>query len=309
MSSIDRKIFKRPIESLGLQAVKTVNSDATVLELIGFLKINKIGAVPIVSENKLSGILTERDLLRKLPSNGDLNDTHKVSHFMTPKPLGLKMSDSIEKAFRVMTERDIRHLPIVDDSNSPVGLISVKDILRMIIDEFPEEVASLGTTNSKAVLVEDVADDAFSTDVLNASVDGTLNSSLFHLPIRKAVEGEALILPESAKLQEVLMHLQKAKVGACVLTSYETMVTGVITERDFLMKIFGTELLQQNPKVQTVMTKDPDCLFSRHKIAYAINNMFTYNYRRIIIVDEDNYPLSLVTLLDILKFCARYLFK
>ena len=75
------------------------------------------------------------------------------------------------------------------------------------------------------------------------------------------------------------------------------------------MRIFGTNLLQQNPPVSQLMTKNPDCLFSRHKIAYAINNMFTFNYRRVIIVDEDHFPLTLVTLLEVLKFCARYLYK
>lgn len=75
-----------------------------------------------------------------------------------------------------------------------------------------------------------------------------------------------------------------------------------------MFKIFGKIRLDEGPvPVKDFMTRNPHTLLSKHFIAYAINNMFTFHYRNIVVVDEDRVPVAVVGLLDIFKYLADFL--
>jgi len=102
-----------------------------------------IGCVLVVKKGRLEGIFTERDILMKIVASGkDLART-KVEEVMTSDPEVLEPDDMLAFALKYMHLGGYRHLPVVDDRQHPVGILSVKNIVDYLADYFPQEVLTL----------------------------------------------------------------------------------------------------------------------------------------------------------------------
>ena len=106
-----------------------------------------MGCVLVVDDDRLTGILTERDLLLKM-EGADLAES--VARFMTPDPETLQLDDPIVWALNRMAVGGYRHVPLVDDEGRPVGILSVKDIVHYIVALFPNEVLTLPPDPARA---------------------------------------------------------------------------------------------------------------------------------------------------------------
>jgi CBS domain-containing protein len=113
---------------------------ATVREAIRVMREHRIGCVLVVEEERLVGIITERDLLLKV-EDADLG--RPIQALMTPDPEVLTLDDPIVYALNKMSVGGFRHVPLVDDARRPVGIVSVKDIIDYIADFFPNDVLTV----------------------------------------------------------------------------------------------------------------------------------------------------------------------
>ena len=120
-------------------AVVTIRSDATVLELLETLEKHRIGAV-VVSDDGLTvtGIVSERDVVRHLHTDGVGVLDKTVAMIMTKDVQTCTPQDGIEDLARVMTEHRVRHIPVVVDGKA-VGIVSIGDIVKGRIDELQTE--------------------------------------------------------------------------------------------------------------------------------------------------------------------------
>jgi CBS domain-containing protein len=108
----------------------SVAPDATVLEALNVLKQHRIGAV-LVMEGKdaIAGVLSERDIVRALPDRGAGLLHMKVSELMTRAVITCAPSDSLDQVMALMTEKRIRHLPVVENKRL-LGVISIGDVVK-----------------------------------------------------------------------------------------------------------------------------------------------------------------------------------
>jgi len=104
---------------------------ATVSEKMGSLNE---GAVLVFDQNRLAGIFSERDLLRKVISKGMNPASVKVEDVMTRNPITVTTETHVRDCVRLVREKGFRHLPVVDDKGTPVGIISTRDFLQFIVD-------------------------------------------------------------------------------------------------------------------------------------------------------------------------------
>ena len=108
--------------------VISVSPMTSIREAAKTMHENAVGSVLVVDENgKLQGIFTERDLVRVVATDKDLN--RPVKEFMTKSVETLKPNDSLWKALEIMTNLGVRHIPIVDDDRKPLGVVSMRDLL------------------------------------------------------------------------------------------------------------------------------------------------------------------------------------
>lgn len=120
--------------------VETISPDATVSELVSKLTEMKIGALVVSPDgNKIAGIVSERDIVKNLAERGpNMLDT-LVSEIMTPTvqcaPQGAKTVDMME----LMTQSRIRHVPVLDEDQSMVGIVSIGDVVKSRLSELEYE--------------------------------------------------------------------------------------------------------------------------------------------------------------------------
>lgn len=119
-----------------------VRPDQTVAQTVELMREQRVGCVLVASGNKLVGIFTERDLMGRVLAEGKPL-TQPVSDFMTPNPVTVHPKDPISAAVRRMNEGGYRHLPVVDGTGRPVGVLSVKRIVHYLVEHFPTTVYNL----------------------------------------------------------------------------------------------------------------------------------------------------------------------
>ncbi len=112
----------------------SVSPRSTVLEAIKLMADKSIGAVIVLSDNQLKGILSERDYTCKVILKGRSSSDTPVADIMQSKVICARPDSSMEECMVLMTEKKIRHLPVIDDQ-AIVGMISIGDIVKEIISE------------------------------------------------------------------------------------------------------------------------------------------------------------------------------
>ena len=123
--------------------VFAVSPDAKISDAVSVLSGKNIGAV-IVKDNSDSvvGILSERDVVRRLGERGDAALSMRVSECMTPNPYTAEPGTTLDEVMALMTEKRIRHLPVTHDGKL-AGVISIGDVVKRKIEQAEQEAASL----------------------------------------------------------------------------------------------------------------------------------------------------------------------
>ena len=120
----------------------TVRPTASVKEVVEILNKHGIGAVVVAEESgALKGIVSERDIVRSLAKKpGLLKD--KVSTLMTTKVFSINMDATSSDLLQIMTEKRIRHIPILDGRNI-VGMVSIGDVVKRILEKYESEAEQM----------------------------------------------------------------------------------------------------------------------------------------------------------------------
>ena len=120
----------------------SVKANTSVLDALQLMMEKNISALLIMEDEVLSGIFTERDYARKIILQGRSSKDTQISEVMTSEVLTLSPADGIDQCMEIMTRQHIRHLPIVD-SNKVVGIISIGDLVRFVIEEQKKTIEHL----------------------------------------------------------------------------------------------------------------------------------------------------------------------
>jgi CBS domain-containing protein len=118
--------------------VYSVEATRTVLEAARYMMEHNIGAVAVLRNGELAGILSERDIMNRVVAVGRTPGTTAVSEVMTANPRSVAADESIEECLFIMREFGFRHLPIVDGKDLK-GLVSLRDVLMHQADELERQ--------------------------------------------------------------------------------------------------------------------------------------------------------------------------
>ncbi len=108
--------------------VYSVEATCTVLEAARYMMEHNIGAVPVLRDGNLAGILSERDIMNRVVASGRTPGTTAVSEVMTANPRAVPADETIDECLFIMREFGFRHLPITDGTQLK-GIVSLRDVL------------------------------------------------------------------------------------------------------------------------------------------------------------------------------------
>ena len=140
---LTRASLQVPLKTMRLKKAVCVESTASLRRCIDMMLARQFGCLLIVENNKYSGIFTERDILRKIVLESIDLDTAPVRDYMTENGATLRMEDTIESALRIMQKGGFSHVCIIDTNEKPQAVVSIRDIIRFIIDFFPQSILNL----------------------------------------------------------------------------------------------------------------------------------------------------------------------
>ena len=124
--------------------VETISASASLHDLVNALNVHHVGALVVSPDGKkIEGIVSERDVVRAMP--GRLNELAdiRVRELMTADVITCTPDSSVASIMTVMTERRIRHVPVVDESGNLLSIISIGDVVKAHINELDTERKAL----------------------------------------------------------------------------------------------------------------------------------------------------------------------
>ena len=128
-----RRAIPLRAEDIMTQPPVTVTMDTSLRKISEIMIDKRIGSVLVVDEEgKLRGIVTERDIVFAC-SQGWNADERKAWEVMTENPISVKRDENILEVIRKMRDVNVRHIPVVDEEGKPVGVISSRDVLDIIL--------------------------------------------------------------------------------------------------------------------------------------------------------------------------------
>lgn len=123
------------LKSKADKAVHTINLSASVFDAVKLMADKNIGALVVVEDEKVVGVITERDYARKVVLMARASKDTPVRDIMTSKVIYVRPSQGSEECMALMTENRLRHLPVLDKGGKLVGLVSIGDLVKDVISE------------------------------------------------------------------------------------------------------------------------------------------------------------------------------
>ena len=135
------KTVKQLLQVKG-RTVHAITAQASVLDAVKQMAEKGVGALVVLEDGRLAGVVSERDYARKVILLGRSSQDTAVRDIMTDKVITVRSEQSVEDCMALMTDKRIRHLPVVD-SGKLAGVVSIGDLVREVIADREETIKQL----------------------------------------------------------------------------------------------------------------------------------------------------------------------
>jgi CBS domain-containing protein len=122
--------------------IHAIAPDATVYDAIERMDARRVGALLVIRGDRLVGVISERDYTRKVILLGRASKETQVEEIMSSNVISVRSDMSLGECLQLVTDRGIRHLPVVED-DKVVGLLSIGDLVRAVVAQQAETITSL----------------------------------------------------------------------------------------------------------------------------------------------------------------------
>jgi CBS domain-containing protein len=136
------KTLKQILNEKQLQEIISISPESLVFEALGVMADKRIGALAVMDDGNLVGIFSERDYAREVALKDKSSRSTKISEVMTSKLIFGQANDLVDSAMNTMSNKRIRHLPVMDGEEM-IGMLSIGDLVKATIDYQEELIQQL----------------------------------------------------------------------------------------------------------------------------------------------------------------------
>lgn len=298
MKDLSVTVFDQEIGGLELPGLNYLGEEAPLSEVITFFRSNSSGIVAIGSEADLKGIITEWDVVHQFSPKFDPKDV-KAIDFIMDDPVILESSNTLFEVINKMSRRNFSSFPVKDENGKISQFFGTQTFFDFLYNHFSEFFEDLGCLEEwEATKSIQAFSESFNYSV-SMEDDATLHQNYFLTPFERIPCGAIVKIDENSKLKDAWELLLEKECENLIITKYGTKLVGILTLRDLIKKILVAEgEVDVHLPIKEFMTENPHSLMYKHPIGYAINHFKKYEYRHMIVVDEDRVPLKVVGLLE-----------
>jgi CBS domain-containing protein len=123
--------------------IYSVPATATVAEAVRVMNQHKVGSIIVVENDRLAGIFTERDVLTRVVAADFLPSNTPLSKVMTKEPVTISPEHTVEEVMNLISDRRCRHIPVLAADGKILGLISIGDVTRWLVESHRAEADHL----------------------------------------------------------------------------------------------------------------------------------------------------------------------
>ncbi len=140
--SVDRLLKEKKISDIVNPRLIQAPPDISVKRAIEFMRENQSAYIVVADNKKVVGIFTETDVMQKVLER-KIDWRKPIRQFMTKNPSVLRPGDTVGRAIDLMAENNFYHIPLVNEKNELVGVLSVRTLIRFLAEFYPAEVYNL----------------------------------------------------------------------------------------------------------------------------------------------------------------------
>ncbi|HIP25982.1 MAG TPA: CBS domain-containing protein [Archaeoglobus profundus] len=261
------------------------NNRGYVLELF---KKYGISAVPVLKDGKLVGIVTRKDILRKIEED-------QLALLMTPNPVSVQVEDSIEKVVKVFLEHDFHRLPVLE-GDKLVGIITIMDLLKVIAKmDINKSVKDYITYSTVCIWEETPLNIA--AEIMRVS-----NSAL--CPVLNSDAHLVGLIDEKIMLTETLIEefIEKTQYASSSDTDDTWTWDGI---RDYTIKYFEISVVKLPKEPVKKFMKPPAYVYPQTSVSKCAKEMVKHDIDQIPVLDANNRLIGMITGKNLIKVLIK----
>lgn len=294
MNKVD--FYSQKLAQLAAAKLELAAADTTLEQAIRSMSERSQGCIFVAGEQNKAGIFTERELLMLADTSRDFG-TYPLNEVMESRVKFHDLETSCAQALNYLLVRDLRYLPLV--SSEGHAILGVRDFFKLAMNDVGhllEKFDAMKGFNEKAPLILQENEGLSGLKHMMAD-ESFLSSAISRLPLLPCLRVDWL-----TPVGDVLERMRTRSVSACAVVRWETLLEGIVTERDFLLKVFNRPWNQvANLPIRDFMSANPHALSPKHAMGVAIQNFRNHRYRNLIIIDSDRFPINILGVGDIFK--------
>lgn len=299
----------RPVSKLRPKKPLIASSADSVLSVTKMLAIQRGAAALIVAEGgRLAGILTDKDVTRRVVAKHLDASSTLVSHVMTKNPMCVAMSDSAMNAMSTMIENQFRHLPVVDESGGVVGLLDIAKCLNDAIsklekaqskseaaanDALVQAVSAQGARGQQAVALQALLGPLMS-QALGSQSSPTLRSLLDATP-------GTVVQPGTNVIDAAMLMSERRK--ACLVVEDNRLV-GIFSFKDMMTRVVANELSLETTEISSVMTPSPETVSPEITVLEALQVMHDNKFLTLPVCEKGGTVVGVLDVMDLIHGCG-----
>ncbi len=280
-----QEFLETTVSKLDMFESSYTKGDTKSLEVSQIIRDSGCGAILVIDQNdKLQGIITERDLLKKFKDTNNFTSL-TANDLMTKSPEAHKRNTSLARLLYDCSEKGYRHIPIVHAQSFPEYIVTSQNIVTFLCSHFITEAGAY----VKNILEQD---------------KGYL-SALIKSPIKKLKPQKPISINNACTLKQAINLMNSKNIGSLIVTDSNNHIDGILTEADFTNKVFSNEDINIEKSVLPYFTPEPNCIAIDTTVQEALNILANGNFRHLPVKDSNNHCVGILSVRNFIKHLAN----